>query len=146
MKSLSLVQLFATPSTVANQASPSMGFSRQEYQSGLPLPLSKMPFSLSKLLNEKSLPYYLLLAKISSTQNNKAIKTATTTDLLSSRHHFKGFTYKTQLPFTINLHILLLFPVCIKKKEEGGRSQDGGGIGRGDPFLFYKFIERTTEG
>ena len=26
-----------------------------------------------------------------------------------------------------------------------GRSQDGGGIGRGDYFLFYKFIERTTE-
>ena len=29
--------------------------------------------------------------------------------------------------------------------EMGGRSQDGGGIGRGDHFLFYKFIERTTE-
>ena len=26
-----------------------------------------------------------------------------------------------------------------------GRSQDGRGIGRGDHFLFYKFIERTTE-
>ena len=26
-----------------------------------------------------------------------------------------------------------------------GRSQDGGGIGRGDHFLFYKFIQRTTE-
>ena len=25
------------------------------------------------------------------------------------------------------------------------RSQDGGGIGRGDHFLFYKFIKRTTE-
>ena len=25
------------------------------------------------------------------------------------------------------------------------RSQDGGGIGPGDCFLFYKFIERTTE-
>ena len=23
--------------------------------------------------------------------------------------------------------------------------EDGGGIGRGDHFLFYKFIERTTE-
>ena len=31
------------------------------------------------------------------------------------------------------------------KKGRGGRSQDGGGIGRGDHFLFYKFIERTTE-
>ena len=31
MKSLSRVQLFATPWTVTYEASPSMGFSRQEY-------------------------------------------------------------------------------------------------------------------
>ena len=35
--SLSHVQLFATPWTVAYQAFPSMGFSRQEYWSGMPL-------------------------------------------------------------------------------------------------------------
>ena len=38
MKSLSCVRLFATPWTVAHQAPPSMGFSRQEYWSGLPFP------------------------------------------------------------------------------------------------------------
>ena len=38
MKSLSRVQLFATPWTVAYQAPPTMGFSRQEYWSGLPFP------------------------------------------------------------------------------------------------------------
>ena len=38
VKSLSHVQLFATPWTVAYQAPLSMGFSRQEYWSGLPLP------------------------------------------------------------------------------------------------------------
>ena len=38
VKSLSRVQLFATPWTVAYQALPSMGFSRQEYWSGLPFP------------------------------------------------------------------------------------------------------------
>ena len=37
VKVLSHVQLLATPWTVAHQASPSMGFSRQEYWSGLPL-------------------------------------------------------------------------------------------------------------
>ena len=37
-KSLSRVQLFATPWSVAYQASPSMGFSRQEYWSGSPFP------------------------------------------------------------------------------------------------------------
>ena len=38
VKSLSCVRLFATPWTVAHQAPPSMGFSRQEYWSGLPFP------------------------------------------------------------------------------------------------------------
>ena len=38
VKLLSCVQLFATPWTVAYQASLSMGFSRQEYWSGLPFP------------------------------------------------------------------------------------------------------------
>ena len=38
VKLLSRVRLFATPWTVAYQASPSMGFSRQEYWSGLPFP------------------------------------------------------------------------------------------------------------
>ena len=38
MKSLSRVRLFATPWTAAYQAPPSMGFSRQEYRSGLPFP------------------------------------------------------------------------------------------------------------
>ena len=38
VKSLSRSRLLATPWTVAHQAPPSMGFSRQEYWSGLPLP------------------------------------------------------------------------------------------------------------
>ena len=38
VKSLSHVRLFATPWTTAYQAPPSMGVSRQEYWSGVPLP------------------------------------------------------------------------------------------------------------
>ena len=38
VKSLSCVWLFATPWTAAYQAVPSMGFSRQEYWRGVPLP------------------------------------------------------------------------------------------------------------
>ena len=38
VKSLSCVRLFAAPWTIAYQAPPSMGFSRQEYRSGLPFP------------------------------------------------------------------------------------------------------------
>ena len=46
VKSFSRVRLFATPWTVAHQAPLSMGFSRQEYWSGLPFPSSgKLPDS-----------------------------------------------------------------------------------------------------
>ena len=40
---LSRVQLFVTPWTVAHQATLSMGFSRQEYWSGLPFLSSDLP-------------------------------------------------------------------------------------------------------
>ena len=38
VKFLSRAQLIATPRTTAHQAPPSMGFSRQEYWGGVPLP------------------------------------------------------------------------------------------------------------
>ena len=38
VKLFSRVRLFATPWTVVYQAPPSMGFSREEYWSGLPFP------------------------------------------------------------------------------------------------------------
>ena len=38
VKSLSRARLFATPWTAAHEAPPSMGFSRQEFWSGMPLP------------------------------------------------------------------------------------------------------------
>ena len=38
VKSLGCVRLFVTPWTVAHQAPLSMGFSRQEYWSGVPFP------------------------------------------------------------------------------------------------------------
>ena len=40
-KSPSRVRLLATPWTTAYQAPPSVGFSRQEYWSGVPLPSAK---------------------------------------------------------------------------------------------------------
>ena len=43
VKLLSCVRLLATPWTAAYQAPPSMGFSRQEYWSGVPLP-SPLPY------------------------------------------------------------------------------------------------------
>ena len=61
VKSLSRVRLFVTPWTIAYQAPSSMGFSRQEYLSGLPFP---SPSKLQTLANVNWLsrwvhPYYL---------------------------------------------------------------------------------------
>ena len=50
VKSLSRVWLFSTTWTVAYQAPPSMGFSRQEYWSGLPLPSPRFPFKPHPIL------------------------------------------------------------------------------------------------
>ena len=52
VKSLSRVRLFATPWTAAYQAPPPMGFSRQEYWSGVPLPSpSESLFSIKLIRN-----------------------------------------------------------------------------------------------
>ena len=44
LSSFSRVQLFVTPRTVAHQAPLSMGFSRQEYWSGLPYSPGVLPY------------------------------------------------------------------------------------------------------
>ena len=58
VKSLSRVRLLATPWTAAHQAPPSMGFSRQEYWSGVPLPSPvSEPLVLGYLSFESSQTY-----------------------------------------------------------------------------------------
>ena len=54
VKSLSRVWLFTTPWTEAYQAPPSMGFSRQEYWSGLPLPSPEYVYIKKKKWLEKT--------------------------------------------------------------------------------------------
>jgi len=59
VKSLSRVPLFATPWTVTHQAPLSMGFSRQEYWSGLPFP---SPAGLqTERLTERLKPFLQIL-------------------------------------------------------------------------------------
>ena len=57
-KSLSRVQVFATPWTVAHQASPSVEFSRQEYWSGVPFP-SPGDLPNPEVLHCRQTPYRL---------------------------------------------------------------------------------------
>ena len=47
---LSRVQLFATPWAAAYQGPPSMGFSRQEYWSGMPLPSPPSSMTIFKII------------------------------------------------------------------------------------------------
>ena len=54
VKSLSHVQLFATPWTAAYQALPSVGFSRQEYWSGLPYRQMKNKINPNQLFKKVS--------------------------------------------------------------------------------------------
>ena len=56
MKSLSLVQLLVTPWTATYWAPPSMGFSRQEYWRGLPLPSPKHTWQSSLIPQSVFLP------------------------------------------------------------------------------------------
>ena len=57
VKLLSRVRLFAAPWTVAHQAPPSLGFSRQEYWSGLPFPSpGDLPNPGSPVLQADALP------------------------------------------------------------------------------------------
>ena len=49
VKSLSRVRLLATPWTTAYQAPPSVGFSRQEYWSGVPLPSPRKIYTHMKI-------------------------------------------------------------------------------------------------
>ena len=56
VKLLSRVPLLATPWTVAHQAPPSMGFSRQEYWNGVPLPSLNLALEILLTVYEHSRP------------------------------------------------------------------------------------------
>ena len=61
VKSLSRVRPSATPWTAAFQAPPSMGFSRQEYWSGVPLPSPLIPLVTLKPLSDECFALFPLL-------------------------------------------------------------------------------------
>ena len=63
VKSLSRVWLFATPWTTAYQAPPSMGFSRQEYWSGVPSPSPEQYIILLVLIFPSQTPQPCLFIK-----------------------------------------------------------------------------------
>ena len=93
VKSLSCARLLATPWTVAYQAPPSMGFSRQEYWSGVPLPHVGCPFSMDlssniivhcALITIKFLTQYPLYVKFTYKWRTTAV-TPWSVDLMVSK-------------------------------------------------------------
>ena len=72
VKSLSRVRLFSTPWTVAYQAPLSLGFSRQEYWSGLPLPspgdLPDTGIEMERKRQESCLPWSIMMS-VTKTSN-----------------------------------------------------------------------------
>ena len=80
VKSLSHAQLLATPWTAAYQAPPSMGFSRQEYWSRVPLPSPKGKLNNVKN-NIKKKPHQITVNEIESHWRKKKILLWKCTDL-----------------------------------------------------------------
>ena len=74
VKSLSRVQLFATPWTAAYQAPLSMGFSRQEYWSGVPSPSPReiQMYFISTIKLTIALFFKYLIINIPKVQSNTA--------------------------------------------------------------------------
>ena len=57
LSQFSRVRLCATPQTAAHQVPPSLGFSRQEYWSGVPLP---SPLLITREMQIKAMRYHLI--------------------------------------------------------------------------------------
>ena len=64
VKSLSHVRFFVTPRTAAYQAPPSVGFSRQEYWSGVPLPSPLLDTNLLQIIFVFSFKLFLPKAPV----------------------------------------------------------------------------------
>ena len=95
VKSLSRVRLFATPWTVAHQAPPSMGFSRQEYWSELPFP---SPADLPNPGIEPRSPA-LQVDALTSEAPGKPLTSGTDT-ILDGQVHVQGFHFQDKVATT----------------------------------------------
>ena len=111
VKSLSCVWLVATPWTAAYQAPPSMGFSRQEYWSGLPLPSPRLVLMKFK----SKLRHIIVDLSMKSGQRSQKPK---------SIHCVISFTY------IIFRYVYIIF-VCIYSQVYNVRNQD---------FFFFFFL------
>ena len=105
VKSLSRVRLLATPWTAAHQAPPSMGFSRQEHWSGVPLPSPK----LSLVMYKSKQGQWTIQTSLRLLLRDSVIRCFTATKFL------RTFLFLLWIPnlqhFSVQLSISLSFPL-----------------------------------
>ena len=101
VKSLSRVPLFSTPGIAAYRAPPSMGFSRQEYWRGVPLPSPCVSGALAI--------FYLQLCIIFLDGALETVKTSRPTKLGSAAPGGKRYQYLLLSNCYLQFHVLILF-------------------------------------
>ena len=106
VKSLSRVQLFATPWTAVHQAPPSMRFSRQEYWSGVPLPSPTLwsPSNYWVILGLCAYQFSILLLPQSGKSETLRVSTCLGTYFLDQ--NFKTFKWIFKISFLIKIPLL----------------------------------------
>ena len=119
MKSLSCVRLFATPWTAAHQAPPSMGFSRQEYWSGLPFPSPHSLRSGQKIRIAYNLKGMKLVLKASRVDSGKWNITGSKWDILNIgtricqqlRHKQEVICWQFVIWCQFVIHLTVIIPI-----------------------------------
>ena len=113
VKSLSRFRLLATPWTAAYQAPPSMGFSRQEYWSGMPLPSPLYPTTHCKEFPQSLGSALALYSVLRQSQLSYP------TCFFSS--HSQISTSSLDLPYITRLTIQLVFSISTWKSSKSLR-------------------------
>ena len=113
VKSLSHVRLFATPWTTAYQAPPPMGFSRQEYWSGVPLPKGATNicfFECSLIFSSRFADFFTVFTFIELLQTCTWMRFFSS----SSKHpqNIKDSCLKHPCYSLASIHLFLLFFQC----------------------------------
>ena len=102
VKSLNCVQLLETPWTVAHQAPLSMGFARQEYWSGVPLPSPQEYWSGLLIPLRESCSPCSVTAQPRKDYHNSASEKPLYFELLVSSHGTFVYNSLSQLPFLLS--------------------------------------------
>ena len=97
-KSLNRVRLLATPWNAAHRALPSMGFSRQEYWSEVPLPSPAMDMQnqIFSILLSFLLPQFLFFSSIICLKNNFIVSYCSSPVTISLYHDYQQLSWLTQ--------------------------------------------------